>query len=89
MQKNTQPPAELPQSNGTKPIKNNLFTTLSHIIIWQGRILQSDWSIWGPDFAVMPSAAVAGHYKIFNALQNKTEQNSENTSLFFKKCKLL
>ena len=42
--------------------------------------MQSDWSIWGlgPDFAVMPSAAVAGHYEIFNALQNKTEQNSEN-----------
>ena len=30
----------------------------------------------------MPSAAVAGHYEIFNALQNKTEQNSENTRLF-------
>ena len=30
----------------------------------------------------MPSAAVAGHYEIFNALQNKTEQNSEKTSLF-------
>ena len=41
-----------------------------------------DWSIRGPDFAVMPSAAVAGHYEIFNALQNKTEQNSENTRLF-------
>ena len=25
----------------------------------------------------MPSAAVAGHYEIFNALHNKTEQNSE------------
>ncbi len=37
----------------------------------------------------MPSAAVAGHYEIINALQNKTEQNSENTSLFFKKCKSL
>ncbi len=35
----------------------------------------------------MPSAAVAGHYEIFNALQNKTEQNSENT--FLKKYKLL
>ena len=46
------------------------------------RIVQSNWSIWGPDFAVMPSAAVAGHYEIFNALQNKTEQNSENTRLF-------
>ena len=32
----------------------------------------------------MPSAAVAGHYEIFNALQNKPEQNSENTR-FFKK----
>ena len=41
------------------------------------RIAQSDWSIWVPDFAVMPSAVVAGHYEIFNALQNKTEQNSE------------
>ena len=30
----------------------------------------------------MPSAAVAGHYEIFNALQNKPEQNSENTRLF-------
>ncbi len=29
----------------------------------------------------MPSAAVLGHYKIFNALQNKTEQNSENTTV--------
>ncbi len=37
----------------------------------------------------MPSAAVAGHYEIFNALQNKTEQNSENTILFFKKSKSL
>ncbi len=46
------------------------------------RIVQSDWSIWGPDFAVILSAAVAGHYEIFNALQNKTEQNSENTRLF-------
>ena len=63
--------------------------TIRTFIIWQGRILQSDWSIRGPDFAVMPSAAVAGHYEIFNALQNKTEQNSENTSLFFKKCKSL
>ncbi len=54
------------------------------VIIWQGRILQSDWSISGPDFAVMPSAAVAGHYDIFNALQNKTEQNSENTTLFLR-----
>ncbi len=44
------------------------------------RIVQSDWSIWGPDFAVMTSAAVAGHYEIFNALQN-----SENTRLFLKK----
>ncbi len=34
----------------------------------------------------MPSAAVAGHYEIFNALQNKTEQNRESTSLSFKKC---
>ena len=33
---------------------------------------------------VMPSAVVAGHYEIFNALQNKTEQNSENTIDFFK-----
>ena len=32
----------------------------------------------------MPSAAVAGHYEIFNALQNKTEQNSENTTLFLR-----
>ena len=32
----------------------------------------------------MPSAAVAGHYEIFNALQNKTEQNSENISLFLR-----
>ncbi len=39
------------------------------------RTVQSDWSIWGPDFAVMPSAAVAGHYEIFNAPQNKTKQN--------------
>ena len=31
----------------------------------------------------MSSAAVAaGHYEIFNALQNKPEQNSENTRLF-------
>ena len=30
----------------------------------------------------MPCAAVAGHYEIFNALQNKTEQNSENTKTF-------
>jgi hypothetical protein len=30
----------------------------------------------------MPPAAVAGHYEIFNALQNKAEQNSENTRLF-------
>ena len=35
----------------------------------------------------MPSAAVAGHYEIFNALQNKTEQNSENTRLFLNCCK--
>ncbi len=28
----------------------------------------------GPDFAVIPSAAVVEHYEIFNALQNKTEQ---------------
>ena len=27
----------------------------------------------------MSSAVVAGHYEIFNALQNKSEQNSENT----------
>ena len=40
------------------------------------RIVQSDWSIWGPDFAVVLSAAVAEHYETFNALQNKTEQNS-------------
>ncbi len=53
-------------------------------IIWQGRILQFDRSIWGPDFSVMPSTAVAGHYEIFNALQNKTEQNSESTRLSFK-----
>ena len=32
----------------------------------------------------MPSAAVAGHYEIFNALQNKTEQNNESISLSFK-----
>ena len=32
----------------------------------------------------MPWAAVAGHYEIFNALQNKTEQNSESTRLFKK-----
>ena len=25
----------------------------------------------------MPSVAVAGHYEIYNALQNKTEQNKE------------
>ena len=37
----------------------------------------------------MPSAAVAGHYDIFNALENKTEQNSENIRLFLKKCKLI
>ena len=30
----------------------------------------------------MPSAAVAGHYEIFNAVQNKIEQNSESTRLF-------
>ncbi len=30
----------------------------------------------------MPSAAVAKHYEILNALQGKTEQNSENTRLF-------
>ena len=30
----------------------------------------------------MPPAAAAGHYEIFNALQNKTEQNNENTRLF-------
>ena len=52
-------------------------------IIWQRRILQSDWSIWGPDFAVMPSAAIAGHYEIFNALQNKTEQNKTVKALAF------
>ena len=44
--------------------------------------MQSDLSISGQDFAVMPPAAVAGHCEIFNALQNKTEQNSENTRLF-------
>ncbi len=43
----------------------------------------------GPHFAVMPSTAVTGHYEIFNALQNKTQQNSKNTRLFYKKCKLL
>ena len=38
---------------------------------------------------VFISRAVAGHYEIFNALQNKTEQNSENARRFSKKCKLL
>ena len=51
--------------------------------------MQSDWAIWGPDFAVMPSAAVTRHYEIFNALQNKTEPNSESTIDFLTKCKLL
>ncbi len=33
----------------------------------------------------MPFAAVAGHYEIFNALQNKTEQNKTVKTLdFFK-----
>ena len=32
----------------------------------------------------MPSAAVAGHYEIFNALQNKTEQNRVKTLDFCK-----
>ena len=32
----------------------------------------------------MPSAAVVGHYEIFIALQNKIEQNSENTRLFLR-----
>ncbi len=33
----------------------------------------------------MPSAAVAGHYEIFNALQNKTKQNKTAKALdFFK-----
>ena len=60
---------------------------LRYIIIWQAFVLtnRSDWSLLGLDFAVMPSAAVAGHYKIFNGLQNKTEQNSENTSKTFLK----
>ncbi len=31
----------------------------------------------------MPSAAVAGHYEIFNALQNKTEQNKTVKALAF------
>ena len=31
----------------------------------------------------MPSAAVAGHYEIFNALQNKTEQNKTVKTLAF------
>ena len=39
-------------------------------------------------FAVMPSIAVAGHYEIFNALQNKTGENSE-CIYFLKKYKLL
>ncbi len=31
----------------------------------------------------MPSAAVAGHYEIFNALLNKTEQNKTVKTLAF------
>ena len=38
----------------------------------------------GPNFAVMPSAAVPGHYEIFNALQNKTERNRVKTVDFCK-----
>ena len=53
---------------------------LKSFIIWQGRIVQSDWSISGLDFAVMPSAAVAGHYESVNALQNKAKQSKTKES---------
>ena len=40
------------------------------------------------DFAVMPSAAVAGHYEVFNALQNKTNKTVKTLD-FFKEIKCI
>ena len=43
-------------------------------IIWQGWIVQSDWSIWSPNFAVMPSA-IPSHGITKFLMPYKTKQN--------------